>query len=177
MFDPTSKDTVGYHLFFEPNGEIKTALDTTIASLARQYAGPVFDAHVTLLARIEASGDREVIAKAKQLSDELATFEVSIETVGSEDAYFRALYYKVTREPIVSYHKIASELFNMKPAEVYTPHFSLYYGLVSSEAKQEVITSLQFPASDPILLDSISVYRTPGAVSTWQKIAEFPLRA
>lgn len=174
--DPRSPETTGYHLFFEPKGQIKHVCDSLIATLAKTYQGPVFDSHITVLARIEHGTDEEVIETARQLSFNVAAFSTRVEAIESEAAYFRALYYRVTPEPTMSYHKLAAAAFGMQPHETFKPHLSLYYGLIEEKEWQTVIDSVPENAVDTIVIDTISVYRTPGAVATWKKVAEFPLR-
>ena len=81
LIDPRSPETIGYHLFFEPNGQTKYMCDSLIAKLAKEYRGPVFDSHITLLARIEHVTDDEVIDTARQLSFTVAAFSTTVEMI------------------------------------------------------------------------------------------------
>lgn len=76
----------------------------------------------------------------------------------------------------MAYHKLAASAFSMVPSEAFKPHLSLYYGLREERERNVMITTLPEYVGETIAIDSVSVYRTPGIVATWEKVAEFPLR-
>ena len=66
--DPTSSKTTGYHIFLQPKGMLARNLSNTIQSLAEEFSGPVFDPHVTLLARISVKDEEMLIAQTEKLA-------------------------------------------------------------------------------------------------------------
>ena len=176
MFDPKDSKTIGYHLFFLPEGELFDGLQNTINTLAEKYGGMKFEPHLTLLARIPTAPEAELVAKTQQLAATMQPFEVEPKEVRAEDAYFRALYCKAETNPTVEqYHQKALEVFSVQDVNVYIPHLSLYYGNVLQSTKDEMIASLQLPVSMKFLVDKVYLYRTEGEAKDWIRVGVYPL--
>lgn len=176
MFDPKNSKTVGYHLFFLPEGELFDSLQNTINTLAEKYGGANFEPHTTLLARIPKANEVELIAKTQQLASTMKSFGIELKEIRAEDTYFRALYCKA--EPnaeMEEYHQKASEMFGIQDVNPYIPHLSLFYGNVSQPIKDEMITSLSLPASMKFLANKVYLYRTEGEAQDWVRIGAYPL--
>lgn len=176
MFDPTDSKTIGYHLFFLPEGELFDNLQTTINALADKYQGAKFEPHLTLLARIPKADEAELVTKTKQLASMIEPFEVEPREVIAQDAYFRALYCKAEPNPrIEEYHQKALEMFGVQDVNVYLPHLSLYYGNVPQSTKDEMIASLLLPNSMKFLVDKVYLYQTEGEAPEWIRVGVYPL--
>ena len=129
MIDPHDSNTIGYYLFFEPVGEIASELQTTITKLAGEFNAPIFNPHVTLLARIPEQPEDVLIEKTKELAQSLAPITLSFGNLHAQDVYFKALYIEINeKEQMVEYHIKASELFETPDEGIYFPHLSLLYG-------------------------------------------------
>jgi 2'-5' RNA ligase len=176
MFDPKDSKTVGYHLFFLPQGELFDNLQNTINTLAQKYNGAKFEPHLTLLARIPKADEAELITKTEKLAGMMKPFEVEPKEIRAEDAYFRALYCKA--EPnakMEEYHQKALEMFGVQDANVYMPHLSLYYGNVPQFIKDEMIATLLLPSSMKFLVDKVYLYQTEGEAPDWIRVGEYLL--
>lgn len=174
MFDPTSDKTIGYHLFVEPSGPLADELKAAIDGLAEAHGGPKFDPHVTVTARIPDGNDNLVIAKTRELVAGCKPFSLTLGELGSENAYFRALYIKVEpSEALEALHARADEIFSLTSASPYLPHLSLLYGNFPQSKKDEIILSLLHPQGESFLVDRIHLYRTEGGTESWQKMQEF----
>ena len=176
MFDPKDSKTIGYHLFFFPEGQLFDDLQATINQLAEKYGGAKFEPHLTLLARIPKADEAELVAKTQQLAATMQPFEVEPKEVFAEDTYFRALYCKA--EPnakMEEYHQKALAMFVVQDVNVYMPHLSLFYGNVPQSIKDTMIASLSLPASMKFLTDKVYLYRTEGEAQDWVRIGEYPL--
>lgn len=177
MTDPQSDRTEGYHLFIEPAGGLGEKLQWTINALAQTYGGPSFVPHVTLLARIPDGPEEALLQKAAQLAQSLVPFEISLDEEGMEDAYFRALYLHAGGEAVKEAHAKANEAFGMQDDAPYMPHLSLLYGNYPIERKRAALAALPVPIGTAFPADRLSLWRTPGEVRTWKKIAELALGA
>ena len=176
MFDPKDSKTIGYHLFFLPQGELFDSLQSTINTLAEKYSGVKFEPHLTLLARIPKAEEAELVAKTQQLAATMQPFEVEPKEILIEDAYFRALYCKA--EPnakMEEYHQKALEMFGVQDVNAYMPHLSLYYGNVPQSIKEKMIASLSLPASMKFLVDKVYLYRTEGEAQDWVRVGAYLL--
>ena len=176
MFDPKDSKTIGYHLFFLPEGELFDNLQKTINTLAEKYGGAKFEPHTTLLARIPKADEAELIAKTQQLASTMKPFEIELKEIYAEDVYFRALYCKA--EPnaeMEEYHKKALEMFGIQDINPYISHLSLYYGNVPQLIKDEMIASLSLPVSMKFMVDKVYLYSTEGKTQNWVRIGTYPL--
>ncbi|MDB5245160.1 MAG: cyclic phosphodiesterase-like [Parcubacteria group bacterium] len=181
MIDPQSNGTAGFHLFFEPEGDLKKELSEIIKKLAKEYDGPIFTPHVTLLARIpseseSASVSLETISeKAQSLAKSLKPFTLTLGHTGTENAYFKALYLHIQEQTEMRVlHAQALEHFFMDDESPYLPHLSLLYGNYPQEQKQHTIESLALPTEDSFIVKSLYLYKTEGEVHDWELIKEFP---
>ncbi len=178
MIDPLNGVTTGYHLFLIPTGKIAMELDKTIEVLANTFQSPVFHPHVTLLANIPAGNLEDLILMSKTLASRHASFDLSLERIGADHTFFRALYLKVANAVSLNQvHIDAVKLFSMSEFQVstYTPHLSLLYGNFSEETISEIVSSLPITESLLLTFDMLALYHTEGHVEDWHKIAEFPL--
>ncbi|MEK7663866.1 MAG: 2'-5' RNA ligase family protein [Patescibacteria group bacterium] len=176
MFDPKDSKTVGYHLFFLPEGELFDNLQNTINQLAEKYGGMKFEPHVTLLARIPKANETELTAKTQKLAKMMKPFEIEPKKVYAQEDYFRALYYKAKYNArLKRYHQKALEMFGVQDVNVYFPHLSLFYGNVPKSIKDEMIASLSLPASMKFLVGKVYLYRTEGEAKDWVRVGAYPL--
>ncbi len=173
-----SDRTEGFHLFIEPAPPLAEELSSLIKKLAAEYGGPVFPPHVTLIAGIPAGSEEDIAAKARAVAGALAPTRLTLGETGAEDAYFKALYFKIKEtEEMNAYHALAKRAFGMEEDDGYMPHLSLLYGNYPRARKEHITRTL--PALDRVsfLADRISLYKTEGKPANWQKLGEFALAA
>jgi 2'-5' RNA ligase len=171
MIDPRDNKTIGYHLFFEPVGEIATELQSLITKVANEFNAPVFNPHVTLLARIPEQSEDILIEKTKELAHLLVPITLSFGNLNTQDAYFKTLYIEITeKDQMIEYHKKASGLFETPDEGVYFPHLSLLYGNYPPEKKLFALQSIILPQQKAFVADKIHLYKTEGETQNWKKI-------
>lgn len=65
-----------YSLWIKPKGHLYELLQQEIASQAKEFTGPMFEPHVTLLPDIQ--GDKEqIMSTSQQLAEKLKVFNVA----------------------------------------------------------------------------------------------------
>ena len=176
MIDPQDSKTIGYHLFFEPVGEIKAELQAIITKTAREFNAPIFNPHVTFLARIPEQSEETLIEKTKQLASMITPITLSFGNLNAQDAYFKALYIEINeKEEMLSYHKQASELFDTPDEGIYFPHLSLLYGNYPAEQKAPALESITLPEQKSFLAETIYLYKTDGETQNWKQVFEVNL--
>jgi 2'-5' RNA ligase len=176
MFDPLSDETIGYHLFFEPNGKLGSELSTIIKSVAHEYGGPLFSPHVTLLARIPDDDESILIEKAGRLAAALQPLTLTLGGLASEQMYFRALYSQIVEQSETKkYHARAAEAYAMDINPSYVAHLSLLYGNVPEDRKAITKKNIELPVNGSFLADKIHLYKTHGRAENWYKVQEFTL--
>ena len=162
-------------MFFEPEGKLKDELQATINKLSEKFDGPIFTPHVTVLARIEEESDEIVIMKTLELASKIKPLTLELGDIDGEDAYFRALYIKVSNpEVITKYHQVANQIFEMKDVTPYLPHLSLFYGNESLDI-EDIADEIALPKRASFVAEKIIVYKTPGRAENWELIAEISL--
>ena len=169
-----SSKTTGYHIFLEPENQLRDKLQNIINTLSTKYSGPHFSPHVTLLAEITGNSDEYVIKKTKELAKEIEPFSISLKGMGTNSVYFQACFLKLIDENLITYYnKKAKKLFSMNNPKEYLPHMSLFYGNITESETEKIISEIQLP-NQPLEFEvnKLHIYRTPGTVDTWVKIAE-----
>lgn len=173
-FDPQSDETTGYHLFLMPKGSVADELQQTINQLAKEYSGPIFPPHVTLLARIPEDDETVVIQKARAIVSNMMPISLSLGELQSEEAYFKALYAAIReKEEMRLMYERACAVFGMLPDPAYEAHLSLLYGNYPEERKAETRAHLSVP-HEPFVVTELHVFRTKGAVEEWMEIEAVP---
>jgi len=177
QFDPQSAKTTGYHIFLEPENELRDEIQAIIDTLARAHGGPTFTPHVTLLARIPGNSDEEVITRSQKLAQEMNPFSVSFTHIETRPAYFQACFLRLAAEhSVMKYHEQAREVFGVENTKNYLPHMSLFYGNLTASESAQLLSEIRLPnRSLEFKVDKLHIYQTPGAVDDWKKIAEAPV--
>jgi 2'-5' RNA ligase len=162
----------GFSLWIVPEGEARRRLAALIAELARRFAGPVFDPHVTLLAGLPGPA-ASVIVRAEEVMRRAKTFPVRF--VGPEvgDSYFRSLYLRV--EPsaeLLALHGAARDAFGRTEEPPFFPHLSLRYGASPAPA---VMEEVRLAVPDGFEARTVGLYSTEGEVERWHRGRRFRL--
>jgi 2'-5' RNA ligase len=175
MFTPKSKETSGYHIFIEPEKQIKKEIKDIIINIANKYSGPVFNPHITLIARVENFTEKEIIEKTKKLAKNIEPFNISLNNIEKGNEYFRSVYINAERtDEIMNSYKKAIDLFGLKYEKEYKPHLSLFYGDVSDKERDKIISNIDYNRTS-FKVNKLHIYHTPGKVDTWKKVAEIPI--
>lgn len=165
-----------YSLWFMPTGIVEQKFSQLIARLAEDYAAPKFPPHITLLGSIEA-GEEEMISRSQELASLIHPFPVKLIDIAHTDYYYRALFARVepSAELLAAYQR-ALEIFPDSHRADYMPHLSLIYGDFFLETKKEMIEKIGASFLDEFEVDTLHLYLTEGAVSTWESKGTFPLQ-
>ena len=148
-----------FHLWLVPTGEVSNRLACVISDLSARYQGPEFNAHLTLLGRLEGE-EEPLLDRTKQLARALHPFEVRLKEPGYEAQYFRCLFLPAEPSPtLLSAHQQAKQIFDRQATSVFDPHVSLLYGLFSESLKQEIINALPPDLPDTLLLSRLQLIR------------------
>lgn len=164
-----------YSLWFTPYGESGTRLHDLVEKLAKQYAAPAFEPHITLVAEIHDSLT-VVQQKVTALAAEIEPFEASVTDYGFRDEEFRSLYLlarsaafpAVYDQATASFPQVADEHFRSMP------HLSVLYGHYSEEVKRKIIANNPLPELS-FQVQSIDICASDGPASDWQIVDRIPL--
>lgn len=168
--------TMGYSLWFMPEGEVYKKFSGVIADLSREYSSPKFKPHITLIGqRVEP--EEEIIEKTEKLSFLISPFKLRLTTIDYQDYYFRALFVKVEKtEELLEANKKAKEIFQIKDTEKYLPHLSLIYGNFPESLKKKIIQEIGQDFSCEFQARSIHLFKTDGGADAWKIIKQFSLK-
>lgn len=158
-----------------PQGQIYKKFAELIKRLAKEYGGPVFQPHVTLLGET-LFPEKEVINRTGQLISSQKPFQINLAEIGYEDYHFRALFVKaVITKPLLALHERAKKLFGMENSLPYMPHLSLLYGNYPAEMKEKIIAEIGKEQLSQFEISSVFLKRG-GEVKDWKTIKEFPFQ-
>ena len=175
MFDRSSDETTGHHIFLEPEDALRGELSQKIRDLAHAHDGSVFVPHVTLLARIEGE---HVIERTQAFAHSLEPFTLTLGELGGEDEYFRAFYIRIKEDDALQRaHERALALFEMEDARPYLPHLSLLYGNLTEQERAALIRDTAYPSDVSFAVSRLHLYETHGKADQWRKIGEYPFGA
>ena len=171
MFDHHSDVTTGYHLFLEPDGEVRKQLQGIITELSRVSSSPVFTPHITLLGKIPDEQESLLVKKTNTIASAMKKQRVTLKGISMQDSYYRALYMQISdKEGLETIHTYATTVFAMAYAQSYLPHLSLLYGNYSQEQKEVFLSTVQVPSLLSFEATTIHLYKTSGKPHQWNKI-------
>ena len=177
MFDPKSSRFIGYSLWLSSSGELSDHLSIVIKTLAKDYNGPVFGPHVTLLTITSQLNEAEIILRTKKLVKNIKPFNIELGKIATEDSFFRSCYCIANRNNtnLQLCRTEALKVFEMQEHGAYMPHLSLYYGNLPQSTKDSMISSISLPKIMKFLVNRIYVYRTEGETQDWVRVGSFIL--
>ena len=171
MFNYHSDVTTGYHLFLEPEGEVRKQLQDVITELSRVSEGPIFTPHITLLARIPDQKESILVEKTNNVARAIKKQRITLKGTSMQDSYYRALYLQIPdKDELETIHTYATGVFGMTSEQSYLPHLSLLYGNYSQAQKEVFLSTVQVPSSVSFQVTTIHLYKTSGKPHQWNKI-------
>jgi 2'-5' RNA ligase len=156
-------------------GPARDHVAATIGALAAEHGGPRFEPHVTIAGRFHCS--EQAAARAlTSLAAGVGPFEVRFATVGSEPAYFRALYLRAEPSRLLTALHDAARAAWALDARPYMPHLSLLYTNIAEERKPAIIDALGIPLPLTIRINAAELWADhPAGVPGWHRVARIPL--
>ncbi|KAK9808791.1 hypothetical protein WJX72_003748 [[Myrmecia] bisecta] len=179
-----------YSLWLQPSGRCAAVLQEEIDRLSKEYGGPSFTPHVTLLGGFEAE-EREVLDKTMQLSQQLQPYTLHLEEVQAGTLYFQCVYVLVRQDAaVIEAWRQACAAFSMPHGgQSYMPHLSLLYSDVDERIRRSVVDLASHRlhgagvGTDAELSEfsasALHLWETPEdkGVASWRLIRSVPLQA
>lgn len=166
----------GYSINILPSGSEYARFENIIKKLAGEYGTFTFAPHITVLG--QASDHEETAIKLmEQLTSSLKPFTVTLNTVGFQDAFFRALFVLAEKtDPLLALHEKAKQIFGKPGADEYMPHLSLLYAKFPVEIKEKIIREIGNEQPSIFTVSSLYLFKTEGESDQWSLVKEFPFR-
>mmetsp|Transcript_12352 Transcript_12352/g.18984 ORF Transcript_12352/g.18984 Transcript_12352/m.18984 type:complete len:193 (-) Transcript_12352:242-820(-) len=180
-----SSSFIGHSLWLCPSeGPSKDAYSAIIADTASKLDTFSYLPHVTLVAAIMTDVD-DVVRRTKELAQDLAPYELELDTLGGRDAYFQCVYARLKQTPtVMQANAKARQVFPERQSDPeYIPHLSLIYGDFTMEEKEKTLIpelkkklAAQKDATSSFRIDAIEVWSTQGDVKDWYLVETIPLK-
>jgi hypothetical protein len=169
-----------YHIWLKPSGETYEALSRVISELGRQYGGPVFDPHITLLASLRGA-ESEHIRRSEDLARQLRPFRVITGAVDYGQEYFQCVFLRIQKtQELVQANAAARRFFGDRAGRSWVPHLSLVYGGWPDDRKRQISTALRLPPRGRLSFRAKELYLIKAEShdpQDWNQIAVFPMDA
>ena len=158
-----------YSIWIIPPEPIYSQLKNIIDQLARDYNGPTFEPHMTLLGNIDKDLS-EIESKARKLATNIDKLELSLGPISFSTTYFQSVFVRVnSTAKLMQLNLEAKKLFGMDN-NVFMPHISLLYGDHSMTAREEAASKVQLPQSSFVVNEFIITPATSDP-SEWKHYA------
>jgi 2'-5' RNA ligase len=116
-------------------------LADTIARLALDLGGPVFDPHVTLAGPLNGS-EPELFERGERLQTLLSPFRIVLDEPHHGSEYFRCVYMRAVPDAAITHaNELARRVFDL-PERSFMPHLSLLYGNYPADERQRIVDGL-----------------------------------
>lgn len=163
----------GFGIFLVPATSQYKKYNKIITSLSKKYDTLNFEAHVTVLGKLEAE-EKDLVTKVKKIANGLNKIETNIFGVNFTNTFYQCVFAQLKMSPqlLNLYQELGTDLkyVNKSP---YFPHMSLIYGDLSTEEKANIAG--QVKVGKKILLDKLVIVRNGPLPSDWTHVAEFTL--
>jgi 2'-5' RNA ligase len=158
-------------------GPERATLAEVIGRLAEKHGGPVFAPHITITPTIDSAPDAAT-SILERITAPIAPFDVSLDSVGHEPAYHRALYLRATPCPqLTGLNQAARQAWNLDQATPYMPHLSLLYSDIPDERKDPIVAEISLRLPVGVRIDAAELWAVGEAgVPGWRRVARVPLR-
>jgi 2'-5' RNA ligase len=170
------KGAIGYSIWLMPSADAYSRLLGLITQLSKDYGGPVFDPHVTLIGGVLGSNE-EIVSKTLRLASLLEPFTIELENLDYSDEFFTCLFIRVKQsEKMIGAYSRAQDVFRLPRDPQWMPHLSILYGDFSSGMKAKIIQRIgsEFALSFPVT--TVQLILTEGGPEHWRRVRAFSLK-
>jgi 2'-5' RNA ligase len=150
-----------------------------VTDLAARFDAPVFEPHVTLY--VTKAADENPGEGLQRTLTNLKPFRLSIAGLGCSDKFTKTLFVQFQSEPALRSLSEKLRAASVSQCEYdLNPHLSLIYKTMASEAKRQIINSLNLTFTE-VDFDSVKAVISPGEiescqdVDSWHIVATQPL--
>ena len=151
---------VHYYYWLIPDPPHRSALQQTIDKFAQVYGGPRFEPHITLGSGTNIPSPPPPLLPAPS---------ISLNSVQSEENYFRNLYYTCAEtEALTSLRTYFSN------EDHFVPHLSLVYGQHSAARRRDWCSHLPL-YTKTILCSEIWIVTGGANINAWAPLIKYPL--
>lgn len=162
-----------YALWLMPSGEAYERFNRIVCRLSREWGGPLFEPHITLMGHLSGT-EREIVSKAKTISQTTAPFEIEFTEIDYLEEYFRCLFIHVKKHGSLLGLRLKSEqVFNRLSGASLMPHLSLLYGHFPYEIKEEIIQEIGRCFNFPCMINEMALVASEGDFKNWTKVGRF----
>lgn len=165
-----------YFLWLKPSGGAYGQLAGVIAELARQWSGPTFDPHVTLLGGLEGS-EAELVERSTQLAAQLSAFPIVLRRASFGDDYFQCVFLPIESTPSLLTARGAAEHLFGRSGDDFRPHLSLLYGRHPDDRKAAIARDLPSTVCAPFDATAVHLIRADSSdPKDWYEVAACSVR-
>ena len=162
-----------YSIWLVPEGEQREFYRKLIEDLAREYKGPIFFPHITVLGNI-CMEEENLLLKLRELAGLHRPFSVALHEVAAGSEFYRCVYIKAKKSrPLLQLYDDACRIFEKKP-EDFMPHLSILYGEYDMTLKKKIASGIEI--KDTLYLDSLCIYETSPNLDPkdWRLVGKIP---
>jgi len=165
-----------YSLWLVPDSIAERQFAEAIDYLSERFPGPRFAPHVTLLSGIQGS-EEDLVAKSRELSNELTSFHAKATGLAMEPYYFRNFYLRLESSAsfLLAYQR-ASQALSKTAGGDFKPHFSLHYGTSSREECTSMGKEIHSQLPGSVMVDKLYLVHITLAVPNWRIISRHDLQ-
>jgi len=148
-------------------------LSEIILNLARDYNGPIFQPHCTLIGKTDVSLPRLKLAII-DLNSNFDLSKVHPKEINYSENYWRSLYIELDEKIVLTkWHEYICHSFSIDNDKEYLPHISLMYNSISREEKKRIAKNIRLQSSYKI--KSIQIIDCSEKVDDWRMVFELKI--
>ena len=127
------KNKHNYSVWIELPFEGKRDIMPLIKRLHDKYDGPIFEPHITLVARHEQKLD-QFVSNLKKVAENNNPFQVELGEIDYGNTYFQAVFQRVrTSTELLNLRQNVQDVYDFE--SFFVPHVSLFYGNIDIDLR------------------------------------------
>ena len=162
-----------FSLWITPTPQLKFILNKIILDLAKNYGGPIFEPHLTLLGNVEME-KKEFVKRANKLALRLEPFALELGEMSFSTTYFQSVFLRIRSSAKLMEANLLAKKIYQKENKAFMPHISLLYGRQPMKVREKITSSVKLPTNLAFTAKAISLVSSLPNPKDWKHISDIP---
>lgn len=159
-----------YAIWIIPPEPVYSALKQSVDQLAKEFSGPIFEPHMTLLVSTHKELS-EVERLVKKLADQTERFELSLGPVSFSTTYFQSVFVRVNSTAKLMQLNLDAKNLLQEENSVFMPHISLLYGEHDMPTREKAANKIVLPRSKFMITSFVIIIPATLNPKDWHHLA------
>lgn len=166
-----------FSIWLLPPPDTRLKLIKLMKNLGKEYSGPVFEPHITLLGDINGPF-QTIYSKTRTYASTITKMRIKLSKLDYGNEYFKCIFIVISNSlEISTAHSKCVKMFDLNPRKHFNPHLSILYGHYDLKTKLEIISKIDPSILVDFEVNSIHLVSSSSHIDPkyWKRVAKFKL--